>query len=140
MKAWLSRTGTMLVMIASALTPVQAQEAAGDEGVSARSLQACAFGEVDWEEIEKSLAAIEASEFIDDDEIKAARNAAKKTALLAEASLVLQMMKLHECELPNRAPSADAYLVDALECERDLMRGVASSPECVRANWTSTEE
>ena len=59
----------MLVMIASPLTPVQAQEAAGDEGVSARSLQACAFGEVDWEEIEKSLAAIEASEFIDDDEL-----------------------------------------------------------------------
>lgn len=86
----------------------------------------------------KELAAIEVEGIGDD---SAHRETNRQTRMLNQRIfqfILIFQMQAHECDIPKLPSGGMGYMVDAVECQTELIRGNSGRPECDQSKWTDT--
>lgn len=95
----------------------------------------CAALKGDYAHVEKLMASRSADGLTDDSAPRATMRAAQDTADLTRAQLIVTLMQANHCTLPNHAASEMTYLLPAMTCKTDEMKGTASPPSCKMQDW-----
>jgi hypothetical protein len=134
------RTISAGALVAAALIPSQMLVAAAPAAPTAASGGTCAALRADYANIEKVMAGRSADELTDDSAPRATMRAAQDTADLTRAQLIITLMQANHCALPDHAASDVTYLVPAMTCKTDQMKGTASPPSCKIENWQPADQ
>lgn len=118
--------------------PAWAQPAAGGAATPpAKPLTTCEALALDWRSAEYDLAENYAEGMTDDSAPRATMRAAQDQNALLKAQIALTLMHDNKCSLPKRAPSSITYLLNALKCQTEKLKGNFKSPECDHSTWTA---
>ena len=49
--------------------------------------------------------------------------------------IVLQQMRAYGCRFPTETSSGGAYLLKAMKCENEMLKGRRDAPECDQDKW-----
>jgi hypothetical protein len=95
----------------------------------------CTTLAVDYESASKDLGDNIAAGVADNSAPRATLRAMEDANVLIRAQQTLELMKAHKCAMPNRAPTGARYMLAALECRNERLRGTKDSPKCDRKTW-----
>lgn len=100
----------------------------------------CAALANDWRSIEIALANNSVDSATDNSAPRATMRAAEDTMTYSKAQIVLRLMEVNRCALPDRPPLPGTFLLEALSCKTARMKATieqvrAGIPECDQANW-----
>lgn len=139
--------GTMRIWVFAALGGVVACSSAfAKETASAPKAEpvVCEKLHADYEDASKRMALNHAEGIGDNSALRATQREAQKASILAEARLMLDLLKGNGCHLPTSAPSLYRYYLSALTCHNDILAAKLSGtyifPEsCRRRSWVPEE-
>ena len=89
----------------------------------------------DYERASMNLADNFAAGLADNSAPRATLRATEDNNTLLEAQMTLHLMEANKCKMPDRAPTASKYAVQALECRTARLKGDENPPQCKRETW-----
>jgi hypothetical protein len=116
---------------ASAQTPPTPSVAA-----PAKPLSICEGLARDWKSVEYELADNYADGVTDDSAPRATMRAVQDQNALLKAQIALALMRDNKCPLPKRAPSSLTYMIPAMTCKTEKLKGNYKAPACDYSTWT----
>lgn len=126
---------TAAILAAAAPAFAQTPRAARPAGPVAATGR-CAALQGDWRSVEITLAQDSAEGIGDNSAPRATLRATEDNNALLRAQMTLELMRAAGCTLPARAPTAGTFLLDAMECQTELLRGGrAGEGACETATW-----
>lgn len=129
------RITASLALVCASTLPVGAPVFAAAAAAPATSGGSCAALKADYAHVEKMMASRSADGFTDDSAPRATMRAAQDTADLTRAQLIVTLMQANHCALPDHAASELTYMLPAMTCKTDEMKGTASPPSCKMQDW-----
>lgn len=90
----------------------------------------------DWRAAEQDLAESDAESIGDDSAPRATMRAIRDQNALLKAQIALSLMHDYKCSLPKRAPSKLTYMLNAMKCQTEKLKGNYKSTECDYSTWT----
>ena len=84
----------------------------------------------------QELAAIHVEGISDD---SAHRETNRQTRMLNQRIyqlILIFQMQAHKCDIPKLPSDGIGYMVDAVECQTEWIKGNSEHPECDRSKWT----
>lgn len=128
---------TAAAMIAAVPAFAQAPRAARPAAAAAAPATGrCAALQADWRSVEITLAQDEAEGIGDNSAPRATLRAMEDNNALIRAQMTLELMRAGGCALPARAPQIGTFLLDALDCQTEMLRGGrAGQGACETASW-----
>lgn len=129
----------VIAVVAITAAPVAAQ-VAKPAAPAAAPASKCSTLAGDWRSIEIALAENSADSVTDNSAPRATMRAAEDTVSFSKAQIVLRLMELNRCPLPDRPPLPGTFLLEALSCKTARMKATldqlkAGVPECDSAKW-----
>lgn len=95
----------------------------------------CTTLSADYENASKDLAENLVAGVSDNSAPRATLRAIEDNNILLRAQQTFEIMKLNKCTMPTRAPTGTRYMIPALECRTERLRGTRDSPKCDRKTW-----
>jgi len=89
----------------------------------------------DWRNAEIDLARNDVEGTLDNSAPRATMRAIQDNNALQLAAITLGLMHDHKCPLPKRAPSKVTYMLPALECRTEQLKGNYKAVQCDTSNW-----
>lgn len=90
----------------------------------------------DWRNVEIKLAQNDIEEIADNSAPRATMRAIRDNNELQLASMTLSLMRDNKCALPKRAPSKFTYMLPAMECRTEQLKGNLKASQCDASAWT----
>ena len=90
----------------------------------------------DWRSVEYELAENYADGVTDDSAPRATMRAVQDQNALLKAQIALALMRDNKCTLPKRAPSSLTYMLPAMTCKTEKLKGNYKAPACDASTWT----
>jgi hypothetical protein len=91
----------------------------------------------DWRNVEVDLAKSNAEDIGDNSAPRATMRAIRDGNSLEVAAITLSLMRDNKCSLPKRPPSHVTYMIPAIECATEQLKGNYKAPQCDTATWKS---
>ena len=131
------KTVAIGAVLAIAAFPAFAQTPRASRPVSpAAAPSRCTALQSDWRSVEITLAQNSAEGIGDNSAPRATLRAMEDNNALLRAQMTLELMRAAGCTLPARAPTVGTFMLDALECQTERLRGVrAGEGVCDTASW-----
>jgi hypothetical protein len=124
-----------VIMVAAAPALAQAPRSARP-ATPAPAGGRCAALQSDWRNVEITLAQNSAEGIGDNSAPRATMRAMDDNNALIRAQITLELMRAAGCTLPARPPLTGTFLMDALDCQTELLRGGhAGQGACDTASW-----
>jgi hypothetical protein len=101
----------------------------------AKPLSTCEGLARDWRSAEVTLAKNDIEELADNSAPRATMRAIRDNNALQLASITLTLMASNKCPLPKRAPSEVTYMLPAMECRTEQLKGNYKAPQCDSSTW-----
>jgi hypothetical protein len=101
----------------------------------AKPLTTCEGLARDWRTAEVTLAKNDVEELADNSAPRATMRAIRDNNALQLASITLTLMSNNKCPLPKRAPSEVTYMLPAMECRTEQLKGNYKAPQCDYSTW-----
>jgi hypothetical protein len=86
--------------------------------------------------VEYDLAESYAEGVTDNSAPRATMRAARDQDSLLKAQIALSLMRENKCTLPKRVPSSLTYMLNAMKCQTEKLKGNYKSTECDYSTWT----
>lgn len=101
----------------------------------AKPLTTCELLSRDWRNVEIELAKSNIEDIGDNSAPRATMRAIKDTNSIQIAAITLMLMRDHKCSVPKRAPSHVTYMIPAMECRTEQLKGNYKAPQCETSTW-----
>ena len=101
----------------------------------AKPLTTCEALARDWRNVEIDLAKSDIEDVGDNSAPRSTMRAIRDGNSLQLASMTLSLMRDYKCSLPKRAPSSVTFMLPAMECRTEQLKGNYKAPQCETANW-----
>lgn len=124
----------LLSVLGMVAVPSPAQQAP-DASPPAKPVSTCEALSRDWRNVEVKLAKSDAEGISDNSAPRATMRAVQDNNELLLASMTLTLMREHKCTIPKRAPAGITYLLPALECRNEQLKGNIKAPQCDTSGW-----
>ena len=121
---------SQLALPASAQTPSVTAPAA-----PAKPMSICEGLARDWKSVEYELANNYADGITDDSAPRATMRAVQDQNALLKAQIALSLMRDNKCPLPKRSPSSLTFMLPAMTCKTEKLKGNYKAPQCDSATW-----
>ena len=102
---------------------------------SAKPLTTCEALARDWRSAEITLAKNDIEELADNSAPRATMRAIQDNNALQLASIALTLMSNNKCPLPKRAPSEVTYMLPAMECRTEQLKGNYKAAQRDTSTW-----
>ena len=132
---FLFHTALACALPAALSAPLLAQTQPPGKATPAKPMTTCEALARDWRNVEVHLAKNDAEGVVDNSAPRATMRAIQDNNELQLASMTLGLMRDHKCPLPKRPPSKVTYMLPAIECRTEELKGNYKAAQCDSTNW-----